>query len=413
MENISRTSPVHAVEKTIDHSVRKTHRLPFYVLGGLAIAVALGVAGVAIFTAGKESTDDAQVEADVVPVASRIGGNVLRVLVHENELVKKGQLLVQLDDADHAARLAQAEAELETAKAQATATEAQESISSAAAEGSFSSAQAALSGMSVQLQTADSEIAAATATLERARTEARKADLDLARAKKLRAAEAISQERLDNAQTARDVAEAALAEAQAKLAAAQESKRAAKSHVDEARGRVRQTAPIEAQIAVAHAQAELARARVKAAEAAVALAANQVSYTRITAPEDGSISKLGVHEGQLIQPGQPIGELVPAKTYVVANFKETQLERMRPGERAEVRIDAFPGQKLEGVVESLSGGTGARFSLLPPDNASGNFVKVVQRVPVRIAWEHAPDLPLRAGLSAEVTVHVSSKDGRH
>jgi membrane fusion protein (multidrug efflux system) len=145
---------------------------------------------------------------------------------------------------------------------------------------------------------------------------------------------------------------------------------------------------------------------VKSAEAARDLAELQLSYTKIWAPRDGLVSRLQAREGQLVSPGQVLAELVPGQTYVVANFKETQLARMRPGEEARVEIDAYPGLPLRGRVESLSGGTGARFSLLPPDNASGNFVKVVERVPVRIAWASPPppEVVLRAGLSATVTV---------
>ncbi|MDP9152446.1 MAG: efflux RND transporter periplasmic adaptor subunit, partial [Myxococcota bacterium] len=131
----------------------------------------------------------------------------------------------------------------------------------------------------------------------------------------------------------------------------------------------------------------------------------QLSYTRIAAPADGALSRLALHEGQLVQPGQQVVLLVPDATYVVANFKETQIGAMRPGQRAELALDAFPGRTFEGKVESWSPGTGARFSLLPPDNAAGNFVKVVQRVPVKIAWQEVPpDVRLTAGLSAEVTV---------
>ncbi len=161
-----------------------------------------------------------------------------------------------------------------------------------------------------------------------------------------------------------------------------------------------------AQLAAAHAAAELARARVKVAEAQLRTARLQLDYTRVVAPEDGVVSRLGVHPGQNVQPGAPVAELVPSRTYVVANFKETQIGRMRPGQPAEIRLDAYPGRVFEGTVESRSGGTGARFALVPPDNASGNFVKVVQRVPVRITWTKPPDVPLAAGLSAVVTVRV-------
>jgi len=152
---------------------------------------------------------------------------------------------------------------------------------------------------------------------------------------------------------------------------------------------------------------------VAAAEAAVKLAELQLSYTRVPAPADGLVTQLTARVGALISPGQPLAQLVPTGTYLVANFKETQIDRMRAGNRAEVRIDAYPGRTFEATVESLAGGTGSRFSLLPPDNASGNFVKVVQRVPVRLGWKTLPDVPLKAGLSATVTVFVNDGTQEH
>ena len=175
----------------------------------------------------------------------------------------------------------------------------------------------------------------------------------------------------------------------------------------ETRGKVQQSSPVAAQIAAAQASARLAHAKVLSAQAALELARLQLSYTKITAQDDGAVSRLTVHDGQLVQTGQPMMALVPEQSYLVANFKETQIGDMKPGQQVDIDIDAFPGRKLHGKLESLSGGTGSRFSLLPPDNASGNFVKVVQRVPIRISWVDPPgDLPLRAGLSADVTVHV-------
>ena len=229
------------------------------------------------------------------------------------------------------------------------------------------------------------------------------------RTRQLVTGNALPRERLDNAQVAYDATQAALAQAQAQVSVASEMRRAASSRVDEARGRLDQSTPIAAQIAFARANADLAHAHIKVAEASLELVRLQLSYTKIAASEDGLVTRLTVQPGQMIQVGQPLAELVPDRTYVVANFKETQVGRMRPGQRARVRIDAFPGVELEGKVESLSGGTGARFSLLPPDNASGNFVKVVQRVPVRIAWNQRPSVPLQAGLSTDVTVYVSKE----
>jgi membrane fusion protein (multidrug efflux system) len=376
-------------------------------LGGVVAAVVVGTGGYLFATAGIENTDDAQVFADLVPVGTRVAGQVVRVAVQENQIVKKGDLLAELDEADFAAKVKQAQAELASSEAQALAADAQVEVVGATSKGSLSTAKAAFSGSSVGVASADAQLALAQAQVVRAEADARKADTDLRRARELREANATPQEKLDNAQAAHDAALASLAQTKAQLAAAEEAKRGAQARVSEAMGRVTQSAPIDAQIAAARANADLARARVEGARAALELAKLQLSYTKITAPSDGLASKLSVHAGQLVGVGQPVVELVPTTTYVVANFKETQIGRMRPGQRAKIEIDAFPHRTFEGKVESLSGGTGSSFSLLPADNASGNFVKVVQRVPVRIAWINLPpDLVLRAGLSVDATVYV-------
>jgi membrane fusion protein (multidrug efflux system) len=385
---------------------RRRRPRPILVLGSLAVVAIAGVLVHALATAGREETDDAQVEADVVPVGPRVSGQVLAVAVHENQAVRRGDPILQLDPADHEARVAQAEAELATAQAQAALAEAQERVAGASATGGLATAEAAVSGSTVAVANADAQARAAQAAVERARADARKAELDKERARRLEEESAVSREVVDHAEAAAEAAQAALAQADAGLSGAEEGRRVAVSRVAEARGRLQQSSPVGAQLAAAHAAAELARARVKGAEAALRLAGLQLSYTRVAAPEDGVVSKLGAHEGQSVQAGQPVIELVPARTYVVANFKETQVGAMRPGQRVEIRLDAYPGRAFEGTLESRSGGTGARFALIPPDNASGNFVKVVQRVPVRIDWKSPPDVGLAAGLSADVTVFV-------
>jgi membrane fusion protein (multidrug efflux system) len=378
----------------------------------LALTIAAGiiaVAGYIILNLGQETTDNAQVDSNVVPLAARTGGQVVEVMVDDNQRVKRGDPILKIDDSDHAARVSQAQGELEMAIAQLQAAQAQEQINGASATGGFNSARALVSGSSQAVSSAEAQVQAARAALDRALTDAGRAELELNRARELKAAEAVPQERLDNAKTAFDSAQATVTQARAALAAAEEQKRVAESRVVEAQGRLAQSSPVDAQIAAARAQTELAQGRVRAAEAALELAKNQLNYTTLIAPSDGIVSKLSVNVGQIISPGQPIAELVSSGSYVVANFKETQIGGMRPGDRAEITIDAFPGRLFAGEVESISGGTGARFSLLPPDNASGNFVKVVQRVPVRIRWLSPPDnLPLPAGLSAVVKVFVSS-----
>jgi membrane fusion protein (multidrug efflux system) len=382
------------------------NRRPLFVLGFLIVAV-VGAIGIhSMLTANEESTDDAQVEADVVPLAARVSGMVIAVKATDNQTVKKGDVLLELDPADFIAREKQAEAQLLTAKAQADVADAQAQVVEATARGGLSTAKAVFSGSSVAVSSADAQIASAKASELRAQSDLNKATLDLARAKELFAATAIPKERLDNAQASFDSATAALAVTHANVLNATELKRAAESRVQEAKGRLDQSTPIDAQIAAAHAQAALAHANVTAAEASLDLAKNQLTYTKVYAPNDGTLAHFTIREGQLIQMGQPITSLVPSKTYLVGNFKETQVGRIKPGQKVDIEVDAFPGKKLEGTVESVQGGTGARFSLLPPDNASGNFVKVVQRVPVRVAFTKTEDVALRAGLSADVTIHV-------
>ncbi len=374
-------------------------------LGTLVVVLLVGLGGYGLLTRGQETTDNAQVEADVVPLSARVGGQVLHVRVKDNSRVRAGDVLVELDPSEYALRVEQAEAELASARAQATVAEAQVTLAEAQARGNHSSASARVSASAAAQSNAEAQVDVARAALARAEVQANRAALELDRVQRLRALEVSPQQELDDAQTANEAAQASLAEARAQLAAAEQARKAALSRVAEARGQLDESAPVEEKISVARAHFALAQARVKAAEAALEQARLMLAHTRILAPAEGLLSRLSVHEGQLLSAGQPVARLVPTRTYVIANFKETQVGRMLPGQRAEVTVDAFPGRTLHGRVESLSGGTGARFSLLPPDNASGNFVKVVQRVPVRISWVAPPEeLPLRAGLSAEVTV---------
>jgi len=383
-------------------------RRAFLVLLALAVLVVGGYGAYSFATSSREGTDDAVVEADVVAVTSRVSGLVSQILVQDNQAVKKGDAVLLLDSADLQARVAQARAELQTAQAQAAGAHAQSQVVAASARGGLESAQASAAASTAAVQAADAQIAAAQAAVVRAQAEVDKADRDLARAKELVASDAIARQQLDGAQLAADATHAALRQAQANVTAAQETRRAAESRVAEAKARVVQTTPVGQQIETAQSAANLADARIASAEAALQLAELQLSYAKVLAPNDGTITQLGARVGALVQAGQPLAQLVPGKTYLVANFKETQIDKMSPGNRAEVTIDAYPGRTFEAAIESLSSGTGSRFSIIPPDNASGNFVKVVQRVPVRLVWTAEPNVPLKAGLSADVTVIVGT-----
>ena len=377
----------------------------YLVLATLAGGVVAAYLVHGYLTRDKVSTDDAQVDADVVPIAARVTGVVQTLLVGDNQPVKKDQPLVQLEPADFDARVAAATAELTAALAQAEAADAQVEIVKSTSSGGLSTARAQLRGSSVSVRAAAAQVAAATAALARARTDLGKADGDLARARKLHDQGAVTGQALEAAQAARDGAAAAVDLATANLTAARDAQSLSQTRVDEAAGRVAQSAPIDQQVRAATASAALAHARVDAARAALELARLSRGYTTITAPADGFVSKLAVHPGQMVQPGATIAMVVPTTTYVIANFKETQIARIAKDDPVEVDVDAVGS--FRGVVDSVAPATGARFSLFPPDNAIGNFVKVVQRVPVKILWAPGQDTSrLRAGLSAEVTVHV-------
>jgi membrane fusion protein (multidrug efflux system) len=314
-----------------------------------------------------QSTDNAQVDGHIVPVLAKVGSYVTSVSVNENDHVNAGQVLVQLDDRDFRVRLQQAQADLIAAEA------------TAGGSGFAGQAEAQVQSAVGQRATLDAQIGAA-------RANAQKAEQDLARARELADKQIISRQQLDAAQ-------ATAAVARANLLAAQRQAAAAGGTVNTAEAGVR-----------------VATARTSAARANVANAQLQLDYTRITAPASGEVSRKQVEVGQLVAAGQPLMSIVAdTGVWVTANFKETQLAKIRPGQPVEFEIDAYGGCVGYGKVASVSGATGAKFALLPPDNATGNFTKVVQRVPVRIAVTKPCEgnHPLRPGLSA--VVHVDTR----
>ena len=310
------------------------------------------------------TSDNAQVDSHIVPVLPRVGGFVLEVLVTEHQTVKAGDLLARIDDRDYRARLAQAEADLALAIA-----------------GAGSARQTGQAG--AQVSAARANAAAARSTVEQALANADKAQKDLERMRDLVAQKMMSPQALDAAQAA---ARAAQAQVEA-------SKQSANSAGD--------------QITASSAALTAAQAKVEAARAARDLAANQLADTRVVAPTSGVIAAKNVEPGQLVQAGQPLLSVVPlADLWVTANLKETELKDIKIGASVNVEIDAYPDSKVEGHVESISPATGARFSLLPPDNATGNFTKVIQRVPVRIRIQQSEDAArlLRPGMSVTVVI---------
>lgn len=385
---------------------RRRAKNAYLILAATATAVAVAWFGHRWWTHGKQDTDDAQVEADVVPLAPRVGGVIKTARVHDNQMVKPGDVLFEIDPADLDVEVARCEAELQAAQAQQAASEAQVGVVQSSSTGGLSSARAALTGAGASVRGAEEAMRAAQAGVERARADLASAESDLKRQQDLFAQKAGTRHDVEHAQQARDVAKASLDGVSAQLAMARDQHHLAQARVAEAEGRVTQSTPVDQAVASAQASARLAAARVTAAQVALDKAKLQRSYATVVAPASGVVSRLGAHAGQHVMAGQPLLMLVPVDSYVVANFKEIQVGRMKTGDAVDVEIDAFPGQTFHGVVDTVSPATGARFSMIPPDNATGNFVKVVQRVPVKILWSSPPGVAMRPGLSAEVTVHT-------
>jgi membrane fusion protein (multidrug efflux system) len=384
---------------------KRASKRPFLIVGLVILTGIVALVAYVMRTRGLESTDDARVEGDVVMISVRVPGLVVAVPAEDDHRIKKGDLIAQVDDTDYAARLKQAQAELAQARAQASQAEAQEQMVAASARGGIAAGQAVVAGSSYAVRTAHANVASARAAVDRAEGDERSAALDLARHKTLLAANAVSQAKLDEVQASADRARATVAQARAALSASEEELHAADSRVSEAQGHLTQSAPVETQLNAARANTALQRARVTAAEAAVALAQSQLDATRVVAPADGLLTNLSLHPGVLAAVGTPVALLVPPEVYVVANFKETQIGEMRPGQPVKVSVDAFAPRVFEGKVDTIAGGTQGRFSLLPSDNAAENFVKVVQRVPVKVRLA-GTDAALLPGLSVAVTVNV-------
>ena len=356
--------PVRAAVAEPPKSGKRRIVLP--IVGVLALLVLVWAFRQWSYGRSHESTDDAAVDGHFVPVLAKVSGYVQRVTVEENRPVAADSMLVQIDPSEYQVKLAQAEADLAAARA------------SAGGNGAEGQAQAAVQGAANQREALNAQIEAARANLT-------KANADLARMKELAGKQIISKQQLDAAQAAADAAAATLT------------------------GLQRQENAAGAGVTNAQAGVRLAAARLLAAQAARDNAALQLGYTRATAPTSGIVSRKQVEPGQLVQVGQPLLVIVAdTGVWVTANMKETQLADIKVGQLVDIDVDAYGGATATGRVESVGAATGSKFALLPPDNATGNFTKVVQRVPVRIAIvkDLGKDRPLRPGMSVNVHVHT-------
>jgi len=393
------------------------------ILVGVAVLLALGAGAWWWIAAGRESTDDAQVDAHITPIAARIGGTVLHVPVEANQEVEAGAVLVEIDKRDYEVALERARAELADAEAAAIGarvgvpiTSTTTSSNEVTAKGGVEGAAAAYLEAQQGVEVARTRLVTAQARQREAAANSSKATKDVERLKPLLAKDEISQQQYDAAVAAAASNTASVDSAQAQVKEAELGIRVAESRVAQASvGRQQASAQLkEAQTAPE--QVEASRARLAAAEAKVRQnqamvkqAELNLEYSTVKAPVKGIVSRKGVEVGQVIQQGQPLMTVIPLdRIWITANFKETQLEEMRPGQRVKIEVDAYGGREFSGKVESLAAATGSRFSLLPPDNATGNYVKVVQRVPVRILLDEGqdPEHLLRPGMSVVPTVYT-------
>lgn len=388
------------------------------IAGAVVIAV---VVGLFLYYHNRESTDDAQVDAHVAPIAPKVGGKVSEVLVNDNEPVKAGQVLIKIDPRDYQAAVDQAKAVLATAESEARSAgvdvpRTRENVASGntSADAQLLGAEADLARAQVAYdQATTADLAYAEANLAKSRANAALAQADLARYGPLMEKDEISKQQYD---AAKANAEATASQAQAdeqKLAQAQKSVDVAKAQLAAAQARVEQAKAgvaaahaDERQISIKSADAQAKIAKVEQARAALEAAQLNLSYTNVVAPIDGEATHKQVQVGQIVQIGQQVLVVVPLHdVYVTANFKETQLRNMRPGQRAEVKVDTY-GKTFSGHVDSIAGATGSILSLLPPENATGNYVKVVQRIPVKIVLDPIPPekAVLRPGMNVDATV---------
>jgi membrane fusion protein (multidrug efflux system) len=395
----------------------------FRAIAGIVLLVVVVVGAWLWLTRGRESTDDAQVDGRVTQIAARVGGTVLRVSVTDNVAVDAGTVLVEIDPRDYQVALDRARAELADAEASALAAVSNVPLTSTTATsgvttalGSVEQAQGAVDAAQKEVEAARARITTAQARLREAEANAAKTAKDVERLRGLLAKDEVSQQQFDATASSAEAQRAAVDSSRSQVVEAEAGIRVAESRLRQAGGAEQQARAgltsaqtIPEQMAATKARASAAQARVESAKATLAQAELNLQYTTVKAPAKGVVARKSVNLGQVVQPGQPLLAVVEVSDiWITANYKETQLTDMRPGQRAIVTVDAYGGRKFEGHVDSIAAATGSRFSLLPPENATGNFVKVVQRVPVKIVLDNGQDTDqlLRPGMSVTPTVYT-------
>jgi len=390
---------------------RVSRRRPGPARRGLAIG-AIAIVLVGAFFLGRyftsyESTDDAQVDVHLYPVSARISGYVIKVNVNDNQFVEKGTVLVEIDPKDYQVAVDKARADLANAEATAQSLNINVPITSVNTSSQLTFSSSDVENAKAGIVAAEKQLAAAHAQVEQAEANDVKAQDDLKRYKLLVDKQEVSEQIYDQALAAARASTATVAASRANEAAAQQAVQQARARLSEAEANRRAAETGPQQVASTRARALSAVAEVQQKRAALEQAELNLEYTRIVAPASGEVNKTVV-AGLNVQPGQQMLTVVPLdEVWITANFKETQLKHMRPGQRVEVEVDSN-GRTYKGRVDSIAGATGPLFSVLPPENATGNYVKIVQRIPVKIILDPGEnrDRQLRPGMSVEPKVYL-------
>jgi membrane fusion protein (multidrug efflux system) len=386
----------------------KAHRRAVLVVA--AIVALAAAAAMWLHFSAYESTDDAQVDGHLHPVSARISGTIIHVnpLVEDSHYVEAGTVLAEIDPADFQAERDRAQAEYERLQASAVAAEKDITVISSGSNGRLELAGAAVKEAEDAVASEKASLQAAEARLAQAEANFTRADADRQRYERLLAKHEISQSEYDRVATEATTDNQGVTAARAEIAAAQKRIAQAESRLAERKADLLAAGSAPQQIASSQARAAASISEADRAKAQLTTAKLNLGYTQIIAPVSGIVGRKSVEEGQRVQPGQQLLTIIPLDDlWITANFKETQLRKMKPGQPVTIRADAS-GRDYKGHVDSIGGATGSRFSLLPPENATGNYVKVVQRVPVRIVLEEGEnaDHRLRPGMSVEPSVRL-------
>jgi len=393
---------------------------PVKVIGLLILLIAIGLGVWAyLHFQDRVSSDDANVDGHISAIAPKIAGNVVEVLVNDNQPVKAGDVLVRIDPRDFQAKVDQTKAALMQAEAQLRSARVVVPWTNETTQSGTSAANAGLAGTEADVehariayeQASGSDLLFAKANVGSKQASQERAQADLARMKPLVDKAEISRQQYDSYVAAARVAESELQASQEKLASAEKEAAirksaldAAQSHVSQAKAQVETSMANRKQVDIRTADVGSFAAMVAAARANLEAAELQLGYATIVSPVDGVVTRKSVEVGQIVSPGQGLMTVIPLNdVWITANFKETQLANVHPGQRVEIKVDMY-GKSVTGHVDSISGATGSKMSLLPPENATGNFVKVVQRIPVKILVDPQDALVLRPGMNVDVTI---------